>query len=65
MPSRRSSASMPPRSVLASASRTMRSFSAAVKTRLLPVVGLLSSAAPRSLAVDSRAAGAERNFVVC
>ena len=36
MPSRRSNASIAPRSVQASASRTMRSFSAGLKLRRLP-----------------------------
>src|SRR5215208_6776420 len=59
MPSRRSSAATAPRSVQAAASRTMRSFSAAVKERLSPGFGTLSTDPPLVRADASGAAGAE------
>jgi hypothetical protein len=46
MPSRRSSASTPPRFVHAAASRMIRSFSAAEYVRLLPDFGRISKETP-------------------
>src|SRR5690349_4643905 len=58
MPSRRSSASTSPRFVHAAASRTIRSFSAAEKDRLLPGFGTVSTEAPLAPPAAPCAAGA-------
>lgn len=58
MPSRRSIASTSPRWVHAAAARTMRSFSAAEKDRLLPGFGTVSTETPLGRAASSCAAGA-------
>ncbi len=60
MPSRRSSASMSPRLVHAAASRTMRSFSAAVKDRRWPGFGTVSTEPPPRCGGAPGAAGGGR-----
>ncbi len=60
MPSRRSSASMSPRLVHAAASRTMRSFSAAVKDRRWPGFGTVSTETPLRCGGAPWAAGGGR-----